>query len=182
MRFVNKEFSSNWINTPILDLIKEKISYTSDFLKYPLYSFTIEDGVIPKTDRYERSFLVKKKEESFKIVKQNEFVMNPMNLRFGAISYSREINDVSVSGYYNIFVIDNAENNDFWEALFRRDKTLRLYDSVATGSLIEKKRVHFSQFKNLKFYLPSSNERRKISLFISVINKRIETQSKIIKS
>ena len=107
--------------------------------------------------------------------------MNPMNLRFGAISYSKVKNDVSVSGYYNIFNIDNAQCNDYWEALFRRTKTLKLYDSVATGSLLEKKRVHFSQFRSLKFYIPEYNERIKISLFFSKINERIDTQSKIIE-
>lgn len=107
--------------------------------------------------------------------------MNPMNLRFGAISFSRVNYDVSVSGYYNIFNIDNMFCNDFWEALFRRAKALKLYDSVATGSLIEKKRVHFSQFRKLKFYIPEQSEREKISLFFSIINKRIATQSKIIE-
>ncbi len=179
----NLRFSSSildWELKPITTLIVECSETTSNFEKYPLYSFTIEDGVVPKSERYERSFLVKKDGDSFKVVKYNNFVMNPMNLRFGAISYSKVKNDVSVSGYYNIFNIDNAQCNDYWEALFRRTKTLKLYDSVATGSLLEKKRVHFSQFRNLKFYIPEHTERRKISLFFSKINERIQTQSKII--
>ena len=179
----NLRFSSSildWELKPITTLIEECSETTSNFEKYPLYSFTIEDGVVPKSERYERSFLVKKDGDSFKVVKYNNFVMNPMNLRFGAISYSKVKNDVSVSGYYNIFNIDNAQCNDYWEALFRRTKTLKLYDSVATGSLLEKKRVHFSQFRSLKFYIPEYNERIKISLFFSKINERIDTQSKII--
>ena len=180
----NLRFSSSildWELKPITTLIEECSETTSNFEKYPLYSFTIEDGVVPKSERYERSFLVKKDGDSFKVVKYNNFVMNPMNLRFGAISYSKVKNDVSVSGYYNIFNIDNAQCNDYWEALFRRTKTLQLYDSVATGSLLEKKRVHFSQFRSLKFYIPEYNERIKISLFFSKINERIDTQSKIIE-
>ena len=180
----NLRFSSSildWELKPITTLIVECSETTSNFEKYPLYSFTIEDGVVPKSERYERSFLVKKDGDSFKVVKYNNFVMNPMNLRFGAISYSKVKNDVSVSGYYNIFNIDNAQCNDYWEALFRRTKTLKLYDSVATGSLLEKKRVHFSQFRSLKFYIPEYNERIKISLFFSKINERIDTQSKIIE-
>ena len=125
---------------------------------------------MPKSERYERSFLVKKDGDTFKIVKHNLFVMNPMNLRFGAISYSRVEKDVSVSGYYNIFNIDNMQCNDFWEALFRRTKTLKLYDSIATGSLIEKKRVHLSQFKKIKLSIPEASEREKISTFISIQN------------
>ena len=175
------QFSSNWQLQSIETFINEYIVLTSNFDKYPLYSFTIEEGVVPKSERYERSFLVKKDGDTFKIVKHNLFVMNPMNLRFGAISYSRVEKDVSVSGYYNIFNIDNMQCNDFWEALFRRTKTLKLYDSIATGSLIEKKRVHFSQFKKIKLSIPEASEREKISTFISIINDRINTQNKIIE-
>ena len=175
------QFSSNWQLQSIETFINEYIVLTSNFDKYPLYSFTIEEGVVPKSERYERSFLVKKDGDTFKIVKHNLFVMNPMNLRFGAISYSRVEKDVSVSGYYNIFNIDNMQCNDFWEALFRRTKTLKLYDSIATGSLIEKKRVHFSQFKKIKLSIPEASEREKISTFTSIINDRINTQNKIIE-
>ena len=57
-----------WEDTPFATLFTSTSDYTDDLEKYPLYSLTIEDGVTPKTERYERSHLVKK-EDSYKIVR-----------------------------------------------------------------------------------------------------------------
>lgn len=176
-----KEFSGEWEKIRLGSIIEEIKNYTSDFNKYPLYSFTIENGVTPKTDRYERNFLVTKDGDTFKIVPPNSFVMNPMNLRFGAINYSKVKIPVSVSGYYNIFEIENGKNNEFWSAYFLTKTAINLYNSVATGSLIEKKRVHFSQFIQLSFFVPSDVEKQKITRFLQLIENRIAVQNKIIK-
>ena len=175
-----KEFSGEWKKIRLGSIIEEIKTYTSDFNKYPLYSFTIENGVTPKTDRYERNFLVTKDGDTFKIVPPNSFVMNPMNLRFGAINYSKVKIPVSVSGYYNIFEIENGKNNEFWSAYFLTKTAINLYNSVATGSLIEKKRVHFSQFIQLSFYVPSDIEKQKITRFLQLMENRIAVQNKII--
>ena len=180
MRFPG--FYNEWKKICIESLITEEKIYTSDFEKYPLHSFTIELGIIPKTERYERGFLIKKDGNLFKVVQQNDFVMNPMNLRFGAINYSKVSKSISVSGYYNIFRIDNCKFNDFWNAYFKTPKILNLYNSIATGSLVEKKRVHFSQFKKIKMYMPCELEKQKIDTLIKLLDLRIETQSKIIEN
>ena len=179
MRF--SEFTKPWEKIELKSIIKEIKEYTSDFKKYPLYSFTIENGVTPKTDRYERNFLVTKEGDTFKVVPPKAFVMNPMNLRFGAINYSKIDFPVSVSGYYNIFEIENGQNNDFWSAYFLTKSAINLYNSVATGSLLEKKRVHFSQFVGLKFLVPTNVEKEKITSFLRLIDNRIKVQNKIIK-
>lgn len=178
MRF--SEFTKPWEKIELKSIIKEIKEYTSDFKKYPLYSFTIENGVTPKTDRYERNFLVTKEGDTFKVVPPKAFVMNPMNLRFGAINYSKIDFPVSVSGYYNIFEIENGQNNDFWSAYFLTKSAINLYNSVATGSLLEKKRVHFSQFVGLKFLVPTNVEKEKITSFLRLIDNRIKVQNKII--
>lgn len=79
------------------------IEYTNDLDRFPLYSLTIEDGVTAKTERYERSHLVKKK-NLYKVVRPNDFVYNPMNVRFGAIARYKGSSPVAVSGYYDVFL------------------------------------------------------------------------------
>lgn len=93
-----------WENMKFSDIFTEKSIRTSDFEKYPLYSLTIEEGVVPKSERYERSHLVKK-DDVFKIVSENDYVYNPMNVRFGALARYKGKNPVSVSGYYDVFYI-----------------------------------------------------------------------------
>lgn len=91
-----------WEDTPFATLFTSTSDYTDDLEKYPLYSLTIEDGVTPKTERYERSHLVKK-EDFYKIVRPNDYAYNPMNLRFGAVARHKGNISVAVSGYYDIF-------------------------------------------------------------------------------
>ena len=89
-RFPEFEKDGSWEELELGELIVEIVEFTSRGDKFPLYSLTIEDGVSPKTDRYERNFLVKKKGDNFKVVYPYDFVSNPMNLRFGAIGYNKE--------------------------------------------------------------------------------------------
>ena len=124
--------------------------------------------------------LVKKEGDLFKIVHQNDFVMNPMNLRFGALNYSKINQTVSVSGYYDIFMIDACKYNEFWNAYLKTPRMLYTYNTIATGSLVEKKRVYFKQLKELKMCIPSEMEKNKINEFINLLNERIQTQNKII--
>lgn len=111
-----KGFTGDWEQCRLGDIMKNSNTKTADFESNPLYSLTIEDGITPKTDRYERSYLVQKEESIFKIVQPNEFVTNPMNLRLGAFGYNKSKFTVSVSGYYDVFLIDGNKYSSFWNA------------------------------------------------------------------
>lgn len=162
-----------WKKTALKELIAPQSRYTDDLDNYPLYSLTIESGVIPKPEQYERSHLVKK-ENGYKIVMPNEFVYNPMNIRFGAVARHKCDFPVAVSGYYDIFEVKYPSDYVFFDNYLVSYNMLNYYDRVSTGSLIEKKRVHFSQFLEFKFYLPDKEERKQISEILSAQDKEIE--------
>ena len=52
------------------------------------------------------------------------------------------------------------------------------YNRVSTGSLVEKQRVHFSQFFEFVLPLPSINERAKIAAILTTQDKVIELKEK----
>ena len=175
-----KEFNDEWNKIKLINIVTELNEKTKDTSNYPLWSLTLEDGVTPKTERYERGFLVKK-EDNFKIVHYNNFVYNPMNLRLGAIAYHKEKIDISVSGYYNIFKIKNNFTIGFWDNYFKCPMMIKRYNNIATGSLVEKKRVHYSQFIELSVPVPSEEEQIKISNLLVLLNKKIELQQRKIE-
>lgn len=149
---------------------------TSDFARYPLYSLTIEKGVTKKTERYERGFLVSKTGDIFKIVHPGNFVTNPMNLRFGAVGYSKEKDDVSVSGYYDVFELDDNKCSPFWFNFLKRGEMKKRYEDIATGSLIEKKRVHVNDLLDLELSIPELDERKSIGEYLTSIDRLIDAE------
>ena len=172
----------DWEEKVFGDFVDTHLEKTSNKDKYPLYSLTIESGVQPKTDRYEREFLVKKEGDNYKIVPPNAFVYNPMNLRFGALKVNHEKFSVSVSGYYDVFSLKDDSVLAFWENYLVTPKMLNYYFSIATGSLIEKLRVHYSQFVKIKKPLPSIPEQQKIAEFLSTIDTVIEKQKETVSA
>ena len=169
-----------WNSYIFKDIFKERIEKTNNIDNYPLYSLTIDNGVVPKTEQYERSFLITKDGDSYKIVKENDFVMNPMNLRFGAIARYKGGKDCSVSGYYNIFSIINKFDNYYMETFLKSQRMINYYNSMATGSLIEKQRVHYSQFEEFNFCFPDIVEQEKITEILKKCDKVIELKEKLI--
>ena len=169
-----KGFHDDWEQRKLGEILQECSIRTSNFEDNPLYSLTIENGVTTKIDRYERSSLVTKTEDLFKVVKPNEFVTNPMNLRFGALGYNTNAFSVSVSGYYDVFSIDDNKCSGFWNSYFKTPTAMKIFDNAATGSLIEKRRVKYSTLQHLYFYMPGElSEKIKIGRYMDAIDHLI---------
>ena len=164
-----------WDEIPFSTLFTSTSDYTDDLEKYPLYSLTIEDGITAKTERYERSHLVKK-EKSYKVVRPNDYAYNPMNIRFGAVARHKGDIPVAVSGYYDIFTTVHKSDLAFMDSFLTCDPMITYYNKVSTGSLIEKQRVHFSDFLEFSLALPPLEERKKIAGILTTQDKAIELE------
>ncbi len=151
---------SDWAVKRLGDFFVEHTELSSDVRKYPLHSFTIEDGVTEKTERYERSFLLKDADNNqFKIVRPGNFVINPMNLRFGAVGISKTKAAVTVSAYYDVLAFKGSDiEASYLIEVLRSPMMLKVYDRVAIGSLLEKKRIHLSMFEDLRVFVPPKTE------------------------
>lgn len=155
------------------EFFTEQSIRTSNSIDTPLVSLTVENGVTPKTERYYREFLVTKDGDNYKAIKPGWFAYNPMNAHLGAIAPNHLGYTAAVSGYYNIFSVNEAETISFWEEYLTSYPMLTHYKLIATGSLIEKQRVHYSQFVNIHRRLPSVEEQKYLSKLFKVINAKI---------
>ncbi len=173
LRFKGFEKDGEWKEKKLEELIEEVKETITDTTTIPLYSLTIEDGITSKTERYERGFLVTKKDNAFKVVSPNDFVSNPMNLRFGAVGYNHNPFKVCVSGYYDVFRFKETGVTVFWSNYLKSDLLLHKYDEIAIGSLIEKRRIYFSNLLNLKLLVPSIPEQCKIADCLTTIDEMI---------
>jgi type I restriction enzyme, S subunit len=174
LRFKEFKNSGEWTPRTLGEFITERSEIVTE--KIPLYSLTIEDGITPKTERYERAFLVKNEDNAYKLVMNDDFAFNPMNLRFGAIAKYNGGTRVALSKYYNIFYCDNTVNSDFCAIYFRSSPMIEHYDDIAIGSLVEKRRVHFSNFLKLRIGFPTLKEQQQIATCIKSLDDLIFEQ------
>jgi len=168
-----------WDEVPFSTLFTSTSQYTDDLARYPLYSLTIEDGITAKTERYERSHLVKK-DNAYKVVRPNDYAYNPMNIRFGAVARHKGDIPVAVSGYYDIFTTVHESDRTFMDSFLTCESMITYYNKVSTGSLIEKQRVHFSDFMEFSLSLPQIEERKKIAEILAAQDKVIELKEKLL--
>lgn len=175
LRFPEFQNFGEWMMRELSEFITERNEYPKE--KVPLFSLTIEDGVTPKTERYERSFLVNNETDAYKLVLPDDFAFNPMNLRFGAIGRHSGAEKVAVSKYYNIFSCDKTVDSMFCEAYFRSERMIALYDDRAVGSLIEKRRVHFAAFLKFNIRFPLLAEQKLIATCLSSFDDLITAEN-----
>ena len=140
--------------------------------KLPLWSLTAEAGLIEKSDRYERDFLVKKKDQ-FKRIETNTLVYNPMNITIGSIDIYTGLYPIAVSGYYVSIVYDKNIDTDFLKEVLLLPSSLKMYKNYATGSLIERQRVQYPTFSKLQLLLPNLDEQKAIGQLFKSLNLNI---------
>ena len=157
----------------ILEIRNEKSKITDNL---ELFSLTIEDGVTPKTDRYNREFLVKEDDKKYKIAKYNDIVYNPANLRFGAITLNKVEKDVLLSPIYEtLYIKDSSKYDiDFIGAILTTDSQIKRFSTMAEGTLVERMAVKVKDFVNFKIKVPNSiEEQKEIAKIINTSQREI---------
>jgi type I restriction enzyme S subunit len=150
----------------------------------PLYSLTIEKGIIPKSDRYNREFLVKSKNKKYKKSYLDDIVFNPANLRYGAIARNNNQTPILLSPIYEIlFLKDNTiASIDYFSQILTSDRQINIFSTKVEGTLIERMAVKINTFLNTKLFVsPSINEQKKISNMLNKLDEEIRILKESIK-
>ena len=171
---------NDWTEPCLYQYIREITTYCNDE-NIPLYSLTIESGIIPKPERYEREHLVRNTNDAYKLIKFNQFAYNPMNLRFGALALFKDKLNVKLSAYYNIFEVnEDIVNIQYIYYYLKSIRIMFYFNRMAIGSLEEKKRIHFSDFIKFSFPIPQLKEQEKIAEILSTWDDAITKQEQLI--
>lgn len=137
-----------------------------------LWSLTVEDGLTPKSERYNREFLVKKN-ANFKKVRPGDIVYNPMNMTLGAVGYNGMLKNVAVSGYYITMFVKTGYDSYYINTWLKSPQAISLYKTFATGSLIEKQRVQFSTLSIIPTVFPEYEEQKRIGCYFNNLDSLI---------
>ncbi|KAE8127724.1 restriction endonuclease subunit S [Bifidobacterium tibiigranuli] len=164
-----------WEQRKLGDLLEERNSQRSQSNSYPLVSFTVENGVTPKTDRYQREQLVRgdKAAKKYKVTYLDDIVYNPANLKFGAISRNAYGRAVFSPIYVTFRVKDKQTVPRFIEGYVKRDDFIKYSLRFQQGTVYERQSVSPDSFLGLPIPLPSIDEQRQIGAFFASLDDLI---------
>ena len=140
-----------------------------------MVSFTVENGVTPKTERYEREQLVRgdKASKKYKETRLDDIVYNPANLKFGAISRNKYGNAVFSPIYVTYEVNKSLALPPYIEMYVTRDTFIQNALQYQQGTVYERMSVNTEDFATLEIMLPSKNEQRVIGEFFDNLDNLI---------
>lgn len=170
-------FNKTWNKVKLNRILKVRNEKSEVTKELELYSLTIEDGVTPKSDRYNREFLVKEDDKKYKITKYNDIVYNPANLRYGAIALNKIEKDVLLSPIYEtLYIQDNNKYDiDFIASILTSERQIRKFSTMAEGTLVERMAVKIKDFIGFHINIPNDiNEQKAIAKIINTSQKEIE--------
>lgn len=172
-RFKEFENADAWEQRKLGEVFEQTVEYVNPKLEnIELWSVTVESGLTPKTERYNREALVKK-EDKFKLVHPGDVVYNPMNMTIGAVGMNQHSDSIAVSGYYVTMRLRENFNGFYFFEWMSSDRAMNLFRNHATGSLIEKQRVQFPTLSNISAYVPEFFEQKDIGHFFQRLDKLI---------
>jgi type I restriction enzyme S subunit len=172
----------SWMQVPLSTLMVPRHEPALPSETLPLYSLTIEDGITPKTERYNRQFLVKDVSlKEYSTVYPGDIVFNPANLRWGAIARSQQKHPVVVSPIYEVLQIrEDLVNPVLLSHSISCPEQIARFATKTEGTLIERMAVKLDSFLRTKLWLPRDrDEQNKLADLLSLATDAISIQKNI---
>lgn len=164
-------FNDEWEIFSLNEVLKERKTYQSKGLELEHVSLT-KEGVVPKSERYERDFLVKGEDKQYKITKLNDICYNPANLKFGVIC-KNTYGDGIFSPIYVTFETKKGFNIDFLGYFLTWSDFINKVRRFEEGTVYERMAVNPKDFLSFKTKLPLLPEQQKIAEVLSLADDEI---------
>ena len=136
-----------------------------------------KEGVVPKTERYNRDFLVKTEDKNYRITNVDDICYNPANLKFGVIcrnKYKRSI----FSPIYVTFKVKDEFDPAFVEYLVSRNDFIKYALRYQEGTVYERMAVSPKDLLSIEIEYPSLETQRQIGDLFSTIDELIILKKK----
>ena len=173
-----KGYTEPWEQRKLGEVLSERNIQEVPTEQIPLVSFTVEQGVTPKTERYNREFLVREETKKYKYTKYNDIVYNPANLKFGAIAR----NKYGEAFFSPIYVTFEANYSnvlpEFIEKILTSNDFIQKALKFQEGTVYERMAVKADDFLKLVIKLPTVPEQAAIGSFFQELDQLITLQQR----
>ncbi|CYU77879.1 restriction endonuclease subunit S [Streptococcus suis] len=165
-------FTDAWKQRKLGEVLKERNESRSPSADVPLVSFTVENGVTPKTERYNREFLVRDENKKYKFTQLDDIVYNPANLKFGAIARNKYGAAVFSPIYVTYGVLSEAHPL-FVELIVTSTNFIQRALRYQEGTVYERMAVKSFDLLRSEIPLPTLPEQEAIGSFFSDLDQLI---------
>ena len=161
-----------WEEKKLGEVLKEYKEFSPKNNLYIHVSLT-KEGVVPKTDRYNRDFLVTQDNKKYRVTHLNDICYNPANLKFGVICRNK-YGDGIFSPIYVTFQITKEVLAYFIELIVTNESFIKRVLQYQEGTVYERMAVAVEDFIKMSVSIPSLPEQQKIADLFSSIDQMIE--------
>lgn len=173
-----ESLSSDWKQVRLSNILNE---YSELHIKDNsiVHATLSKNGIFPKTDRYDRDFLVKDEDKKYKVTHLDDICYNPANLKFGVITRNT-FGDCIISPIYITFTIKNNCLPKFVELLVTRKHFIAKARKYEQGTVYERMSVNSSDLLSMYVLIPTLFIQQKIVNIIDIIDNKISNEQKLL--
>ena len=180
-----KEFNDEWSYQSLSKYVNRITTKNKNNESNLVLTISAQYGLVDQTNFFNRS-VSSSNLTGYYLLNNGDFAYNKSysnGYPWGAVKRLNKYNQGVVSSLYICFKPNDLINSDFLEQYFETNKWYQQISEVS----VEGARNHgllniaVNDFFNTKHYIPSIKEQEKISNFLSLLDKKIELQSKKIE-
>lgn len=170
---VHNDMSLGYIT--LKDILTERKEYCSKDGTYT-HGTLSKEGVSPKTERYDRDFLVKNENKQYKVTHFNDICYNPANLKFGVICRNT-YGDLIFSPIYVTFEIADTVYPAYIELFLTNANFIGRIRRYEQGTVYERMAVSSEDFLSYETRMPTYEDQVKFADKIQRIQDKIELET-----
>lgn len=137
-----------------------------------------KDGIHPKSERYDRDFLVKNSDKKYKVSYLNDICYNPANLKFGVIALNK-LGPCIISPIYVTYSIKSGYNPKLLEMIMTNERFINKARKYEQGTVYERMSVSSSDMLSLKIAIPPFDIQEKIIKYINSLDIKIKVETSL---
>ena len=162
------------------EILTERKEYCSKDGTYT-HGTLSKEGVAPKTERYDRDFLVKNEDKQYKVTHLNDICYNPANLKFGVICRNT-YGDLIFSPIYVTFEISDNVYPAYIELFLTNPNFIGRIRRYEQGTVYERMAVSPEDFLSYETHIPAYEEQVEFANEMQRIQRKIELETAFLSS
>ena len=179
-------FDEPWNTALLSDYFVKSTKKNSDGMISNVICNSAKQGLIPQREYFDKDIANSDNTNGYYIIESNDFVYNPRksaDAPYGPISSYQYPEAGIVSPLYLCFRAKREINPLYFEWYFRSSTWHRyIYMSGDSGARHDRVSIKDDVFFAMPINVPSAKEQERISLFLDVIERRIETQRTLVET